>query len=246
MRDVEHVVGALGPGEREDPVDEVSRDGGFRRERGHSTQLAYFSQRACLDRFRQLARFDLSLEVDDVIGVVLPELAMNRLELFLEIKLALVLKERPPNLLVELALEAQQLDLARKNVLECVEQLCRRRRFEQCLTHLDAHGQVCGNAVRLTRHAVGALHECDDLVRDAAVQRHVLLEQRQNATHHDVEIYLIVVRLIDLVGDRRAQSAARLRVACDARARQALDENARSAVRLACRLNNSRDHTHAV
>ena len=30
VRDVEHVVGALGPRERDDPVDEVARDREFR------------------------------------------------------------------------------------------------------------------------------------------------------------------------------------------------------------------------
>jgi hypothetical protein len=55
-------------------------------------------------------RRDLRLEPLDILTIVRAELAVNCLELLLQIELALVLKERTAYVVVDLSLEAQQLD----------------------------------------------------------------------------------------------------------------------------------------
>ena len=103
------------------------------------------------------------------------------------------------------------------------------------------------DAVRLALDRVGALDERDDLVRNAAVQRDVLLEQREHAARDDVQVRRIVrVRRVDFVGERGAQVARRRHVARDASARDALDEDARRSVCLPRRLDDPRDDADAM
>ena len=109
---------------------------------------------------------------------------MNRLQLFLEIELALILEERAAHLVVELALEAEQLDLARQHLAERVEELREGRRLEQRLSRLDAHGEMRRDPVGLALDGFRALNDGNDLVRNSAVERDVLLEEREHSTRH--------------------------------------------------------------
>src|SRR5689334_19569787 len=102
---------------------------------------------------------------------------MNRLELFLEIELALILEERPSHFLVELSLESQKLDLAAEHLAERVEKLRKRRCLEERLPCLDAHRKVRRDAVCLTLDGIGALNDRDHLVRNSPMECDVFLEQ---------------------------------------------------------------------
>src|SRR6266516_4364417 len=101
---------------------------------------------------------------------------MNRLELLLQVELALILEERAAHLVVYLALESQQLDFRSQQLGEHAKQREQGGRLQQRLTSLDAHAQVRGDAECLSRRAVGALNERHDLRRNAPVQGDVLLE----------------------------------------------------------------------
>ena len=112
VRDVEHVVGALGPRQRDDPVEvrcaprptratsaTCRRSRRSSRRARASTAPAAPSPRApprarrCRHRLRR-------------------QLAMDRLELLLEVELALVLEQRATHVVVDLPLELEEIDLA--------------------------------------------------------------------------------------------------------------------------------------
>ena len=115
VRDVEDVVGALGPRKRDDPVDEVARRPWIRET--SATCGAAFAARAASRVFTASGSaffVDLRLELGEVVAVLLAELAVNRLELLLEVELALILEQRAAHVVVDLSLETQQLDLARE------------------------------------------------------------------------------------------------------------------------------------
>ena len=197
VRDVEHVVGPLGPRQRDDPVDEIPGDRGLGGERRHPAQLAHLAHGARLDRLRELARFDLSFEVARVVGILLAQLAVDRLELLLQVELALVLEERAAHLLVELSLETKQFGFARQQLAQRVEQRGNVRRLEQRLPDLDANGEVRRDAVRLSPDRVRALDERHDFVGNAPVERDVLLEEREHAARQHLErlgVRVLVVR----------------------------------------------------
>jgi hypothetical protein len=92
MRHVEHVVRALRPREGEHPVDEVARHGVLRMHRRRAAQLADLAEYPRAHLVGEAALLDLRLQLGDVV-VLVAELAVNRLELLLEVELALVLEE---------------------------------------------------------------------------------------------------------------------------------------------------------
>ena len=95
MAHVEHVVAALGPRQGEEPVEVVARRRSPReRSAPCARSFRNLAQCARLHRLREPLRLDLRLELLDVVALVLAELAMDRLELLLQVELALVLEER--------------------------------------------------------------------------------------------------------------------------------------------------------
>ncbi len=87
----------------------------------HAAQLAQLAERARLDRLGQALALHLRLEIGQVV-VVLPEFAMDGLELLLQVELALVLEHGPAHVLLDLLLQPQQFDLARERRVEGAEQ----------------------------------------------------------------------------------------------------------------------------
>ena len=70
---------------------------------------------------RELLLLERGGELVEAIALVLPELAVDRLELLLQIELALILEERAAHLALDLALEAQDLDLGGERVARACE-----------------------------------------------------------------------------------------------------------------------------
>ena len=123
VRDVEDVIGALLPRQGDDPVEvgaDNTRFGGDRRELPQPTQLlrasARESARGVPSPRSAAARSSPSSPSS------LPELAMDRLELLLEVELALVLEQRAAHVVVDLSLELEQIDLARQHVRQRAQQ----------------------------------------------------------------------------------------------------------------------------
>ena len=129
--DIEHFVGAFAPWDGDDPVDEVSRHREFRRHRRHPPQLSQLAQRPLFNDLRQRFLPDQRLEVGEIIAVVLPQLLMNDAELLLQVELALILEHRAAHIVVDLSLEAQQLDFSRQQLGQHLQQASQGVHFEQ-------------------------------------------------------------------------------------------------------------------
>src|SRR4051812_13170883 len=169
MRDVDDVVGPFRPREREDPLDVAANDSRFGRERRKAPQSTGFAPGARLDRLGHRALLDLGLELGGVGAIVLAELAVNRLQLLLEVELALILDERSTDFVIELALETQDLDLGADHVVELAEEIGQRFSLEKALARLMTDHEVGGDAVRLSLWRIGRLHHANDFARDPAV-----------------------------------------------------------------------------
>src|SRR4051812_34801259 len=113
---------------------------------------------------------------------------MNRLELLLEIELALVLEEGAAYLVFDLPLETKQIDLRAKNVGELPKEVVQRSGLEQPLARLQLRRDMGRDAVRLTSRGLRSLHEPHDLRRDATMQPNVLLEEADDAPPERLEL----------------------------------------------------------
>ena len=167
VRDVEHFVGALGPGNGDDPVDEVSRDRELGRHRRHPPQLPQLAQSSFFDYRRQCFLPDLRLELGEIIAVLFAQLAVDYPQLLLQVELALVLEHRSANVVVDLPLEPQQLDLARQKLAQHLQQVPQRVGFEQRLPELEPNGNVRRHAECLPLRGIGALDDRDDFRRES-------------------------------------------------------------------------------
>ena len=160
---------------------------------------------------------------------------MNRLELLLQIELALILEERAANLPLDLALETQDLDLGGERVREMREERADVRGLQIFLPLLESHEHVRGDRERLLLARLRPLHERHHFGGQAAMQRDVLLEERDDAPRHRALVGA-ARGLVEREGRHdRAKHLVRRCVARHLRARDALDEHLRRAVRAAAR-----------
>jgi len=102
---------------------------------------------------------------------------VDRLELFLEIELALILKQRAAHILVDLPFQLEQIDLAREHVAERAKESRELVDGQQRLPSIEPHAEVRRDPERLPRRRLGALDDRHQLGREPPVQRDVLLEQ---------------------------------------------------------------------
>src|SRR5687767_9747342 len=175
VRDVEDFVSPLSPRDGHDPVDEVASHGELRRHRRHPPKLSQLSKCSFLYNGGQRLLPHLRLELGEIVSILFTKLAMDYAQLLLQVELALVLEHRTAHIVVDLALEPQQLDLTREQLAQHLQQLAESVGFEQRLAQLESHRDVRRDAERLTLSGLRALDDRDDLRRYAAVEAHVLL-----------------------------------------------------------------------
>ena len=229
--DVDRVVGSLGPRQGENPFDVAANDAGFGRQGRESPKAARFAAGAVLHELRHRAFLDLRFELGGVGPIILAELSVNGLELFLEIELALILNERSSNLVVELSLEPEHLDFGADHVVKLAEEIRESLRLEQALSDVVPDRDVRGDAVGLALRRFRRLNHVHDLARDPAMQGDVLLELGDGAARDRADVGRIG-RSVAAIREDGAHDAAGMGVSRDARASDALDENARRSVRL--------------
>ena len=244
-RDIHHVIAALRPGERHDPVEIIARHGGLRRHRRRAAQLAELAVGALAHRGRKLLLLERRRELLEAVAFVLAELPVDRLELLLEVELALILEEGAANLSLDLALQTQNLDLGIERVRELREERADVRGLEVFLALVEPHEHVRGDCERLLLSRLRTLHERDDLRGEPAVQRDVLLEERHDAPRH--RPFVRAARgLVEREGRHDgAQHLLRRRIPRDLRARDPLHEHLRRAVRQARHLEHTPRDAHA-
>jgi hypothetical protein len=175
--DVEHVVRSLAPRQRRDPVQVRADDPRLGRDRRELAQPAKLAPGAHGDRLGEPLRLERRGEIVAVFSLLAPQLAVDRLELLLQIELALVLEQRATHVVVDLSLELEQVDLARERVGERAEQGGQLVDREQRLPPVEPRPEVRGDAERLSRRRLGALNDRHELRGKPPMQRDVLLEQ---------------------------------------------------------------------
>ena len=134
---------------------------------------------------------DLRLELVEVVAVLLAELAVNRLQLLLEVELALILEERAAHVVVDLALEPQQLDLAARAARRAIEQVLGSvgDSSSALARPRGARARCAAIAERLPLVGVSALWTtATHLGRNAPVQADVFLEERDHARRASASI----------------------------------------------------------
>ena len=110
---VEDFVSPFAPRNRHDPIDEIAGDREFGGHWRHPAKLSELSKSPLLYDRGERFLSNLRLELREVVAVLLAELAVDYTKLLLQVELALVLEHRAANVIVDLALETQELDLAR-------------------------------------------------------------------------------------------------------------------------------------
>src|SRR5438105_5302386 len=248
VRHIEHFVGALAPWNGDDPVDEISRHRELRRHRWHAAQLPHLTKCPVFDDFRQRFLSDLRLELREVVTVVFAQLLVNDAQLLLQVELALILEHRAAYVVVDLPLQAQQLDLTRQQLGEHLQQASQRIRFQQRLTELEPNRHVSSYTKSLSLGGVGALNDGDYFSGDTAVETYILLEGVENASAERLRLGSVLGRgsLERKRRCRSAQDVPRRDVARDASAGDAFDQNARCAGRQTRDLHDSTDDAGAM
>ena len=155
---------------------------------------------------------------------------MNRAQLLLQVELTLILEQRAAHIILDLAFEAQQLDLAGQRHRQLIEQHAQRLRLEQALADFEFHAEVRGHQARLLFRRFRAADQTHHFIRQSAVQRDVFLERRHGAAR------LTLFVLTERRGVERKRLHVRLqmraghRVPRDFRTRERFDQHTRRPV----------------
>jgi hypothetical protein len=168
-------------------------------------------------------------------------------KLLLEVELALVLEHCATNIVIDLPFEAQQLDLARKQLAQEIEQLSERAGLEKGLSELEPHGDVRRDSERLSLSGVSALDDRDDLGRNAPVETDVFLERVHYAAADGFGLWILRAAAIEWKWKRgRAEHISGGDVTRDAGAGDSFDEHARGASRESRDLDDASDDARSV
>ena len=204
--EVDDLFAALGPRQRDQPVEIGPRDRVFRRGDRHLGEPVEFPQRLFLDRFRHAGGFDLLGQLLDVLGLIVAfaELLLDRLHLLAKEVFALVLADLGLHLRLNLRPELEDLELLDQDPVERVEPRPDVERLEHLLLDRRAdRRQRRGDEVRQPS-GLGDVHRQRlEIVREQRRQRHDLLKVRLDVPGERVDLEAIGV----LDGVRRGADA---------------------------------------
>ncbi len=190
----------LAPGDRQQPVEVVAHDGGFRRHRAHVAQLLELRIGLGAGLLGELGALDPLLElVELVAGVLLfAQLALDRLHLLVEIVLALGLLHLALHARADLLLDVQHRDLALHQGEDLLQTLGDVEDLQEVLAIGDLDRQVLGDLVgQLGR--IGDLRDAGHGIGlDLLVELHVVVE----LLDHRARQRLGLMRLAQLLVDR--------------------------------------------
>jgi len=188
--DVELVVRADVPGQANQPVDVGPDHADFRRGRGDPAHPVDLLDRPGLDLLRHAGRLDLLAKLVDLglLRVLLTKLALDRLQLLTQDVLALGLVHLGLDLGLDLALQLEDLDLAREEVADQLQALDDVDRLEQLLALLRGHVRAVGDHVR-QQPRLGDVSGCNRCFgRDGCAVCHVLLDLRLDGAHERLDL----------------------------------------------------------
>ena len=233
-REIDHLVGALRPRQRDQPVDVGPRHGvlgGGHRHLGQAVQLA---DRLLLHRLRHPGGVDLLAQLLDFLRLVvaLAELPLDGLELLAQEVVALVLADLRLHLRLDLGPELEDLELLDEDAVqgghalakvERLEHLLLERRRDRAQARRDEVGEPAG---------LGDVEgERLQVVREQRRKRHDLLEVRLDVPLHRVDLEAVVVgRGLGRAADAPAQVGLGRDDLVDVHARQPLHDQPQAAV----------------
>ena len=197
--DIELVVGADVPRQPNQPVDVGADDADLRARRGDPAHPVDLLDRPGLDLLRHPRGFDLLAELVDLglLGVLLAELTLDRLELLAEDVLALGLVHLGLDFGLDLALQLEDLDLPREEIADELEALDDVDRLEQLLALLRAHVGAVGDHVGEQPGLRDVPGRDGRLGRNGSAVGNVLLDLRLDRAHQRLDLDAGRVRVAD-------------------------------------------------
>ncbi len=240
MIGVEHLDGVrqvlvdlalLAPRQAEQRVDVIAHDRRLGRHRRHHLELLELAQRLGLGFLRHLGGLDLLVHLVEIgVLVALAKLLLDRLDLLVQVVLALALFHLPLDSTADALLDLKDVDLAFEQTEQVLEPLADVLHFEDFLLLLELQRQVRGNRVGQPAAIVDARHRRQDFRRNLLVELDVLVELPEQRAAHRLDL----VRAVFDAGQQGrfgGQVFARIRHADDSRALRALDQHFDRAVR---------------
>ena len=202
MLDVALDLGALLPGNREDPVQVVAHHRGFRRHRAHGAQFLQLRQGFFAGFLGQLGRLDALFQLGQFVAAVLAlaQLLLDRLQLLIEVILALGLLHLALHAVADALFNLQHADLAFHEGIDLFQAVADGPALQQFLLFGNLQRQVRG-------HGIGQLAEVVDLIdrdqhfrRDLLVQFDVLLELGDDGPRQGIEFPVVAGIVLDRLG----------------------------------------------
>ena len=167
----------LVPRDREQPVEIVAHDGGFRRHRRHLPQLLELVLRLLARFLGELGALDLLFELGELVfAVFVAELLLDRLHLLVEIVLALRLLHLTLDAGADALLDLQHGDLALHQAEHLLQALGDARRLQDQLLVGNLDREMRGDRVGELGVVVDLLDDADHLGRHFLVELHVAFE----------------------------------------------------------------------
>ena len=199
---VELVLGDLGPGERQDPVDVVPDHRGLGAHRAHHLELLQLLAAADGGFLRHPLVADLLLELLDLVLelVAIAQLLLDRLHLLVEVVLLLRLLHLLLHAGADLALHLQDLNLPLHELEELLEPRPRRGRLQDRLLVLQLEGEVGHDGVGEPARIVDGGHAGEHLRRDALVELDVGFEGGLHLAEQRLQLHVPLHLLVELLG----------------------------------------------
>ncbi len=167
----------LVPRDRQQPVEIVAHDRGFRRHRRHLAELLELVRRLLARLLGELGLLDLVLELGELVAALLvAELLLDRLHLLVEVVFALGLLHLALDAGADALLDLQHRDLALHQAQHLLQPLAHRGGLEDALLVGDLHREMRGDGIGDAAVIVDLLHHADDLGRDLLVELHIAFE----------------------------------------------------------------------
>ena len=154
---VANFLGTLLPGHRQQPIDIIAADCGFRGHRRHQFQALQFRGGLFVDILGHTGGVDLLLQLVGFVFLAAAQFLLNRLELFVEVILFLRAFHLALYARIDVAVDIQLFQFNFQNVADAVQALQRIGGFEQVLLLVDR--QVAGLQQSCRKGAKGRRRE---------------------------------------------------------------------------------------
>jgi len=230
--DVQVVLGALPPRQREQPVDVVADDARLGRRRRHPLEPVDFLGDPLAHVVRHVGLFQLGAQLLDLArpAFLVAKLFLDRLHLLAKVIFLLRLLHLLLDALADLALELEHFALVVQQIENFLEPLAHVDRLEDVLFVLDLQRQMAGDDVREPARLVDVAHGRHRLRRHFLRQVDIVFELAEHRAHEGVDLGIGRLPLGQLLHDDFVELVIR-DVLRNLGARQAFHQHADRAVR---------------